>query len=892
MTERVMWHAADLAEIARRLRTDPETGLSDREVARRLPKLNNSGIWHIRQTSLFRSVIRIVSDAVSALLLISSLIVSLMGEGSFFPVAAILLGCTLIRVILLVRARQEFFLATRRVFPRIRVLRGGKMRRIGVDRIVEGDVVYLDAGDIVPCDIRLFAAEHLTADERALNTNDARFSANAKKEPGYIKPSAKITDMSNMLFASSTVTAGHGAGIAVRTGKRTYVSAKHGGVAINAGEKIPAMDRLDSFCRTMSFLSLALVVVITFLGLIRGGENVSVAGVFLSALAFCVAAAGESLPAAGQLSLALAVKNAGLTRVSIKDPALVERVASPDTFVIGSPSLIKSGRTRLLAYYAEGVYSEFNADRRADDPDEHGLSRLLELAYITTGDVPEAVTAAGEPSGGDYEMIRHLHRQYCQPEKVRASAGRFVAAHLPADVASAEGLDTALLRGGGAMTAIVSGTPEAVLRCCTTYRTADGRARLTDSVREEIAGQLAFLSHRASAIIGVALRPSPVSSLIRPSLVRQEMCFIGYFAVSEYLAEETYRFLTDCRKDHLSFVMFSDGAESDRWFATEAGIFSHNDFYLSGDGAPDALRNLGEGRCAVVVADHSPAGEALRARSIAALRAGGRSVAYIDESTAPTDAAEEADVVFAAVPYTPEAMALPQPLSAAADAIVSRGSSAGVVSDCVQSAGLCRTAALNLRHAAMYIVISFAAKAVMMLLGAISQLPLLPPVPLLLWGLLLDVFAVLSIIYATPPRYVFRLSPAAYATPEMLGMAYPLAAGILWGLLAMLMPLLGGAAGSSAAVSSVWIGICVGTLAMTAETMQEESMFRSRGHFSRALLILAALTLIGCVPVILSPGAASLLGGSCPSWGQCVLALLAPVLTAASSEIYKHIVRK
>ena len=892
MADRILWHAASLDEIAKLLRTDPETGLSDRDVAHRMAKQNNSGIWHIRQTSLFRSVIRIVSDAVSVLLLLTALITSLMGQGSFWPVAAILVGCTLIRVILLVRSRQEFFLATRRVFPRVRVLRGGKIRRIGVDRIVDGDVVFLDAGDMVPCDIRLFAADHLVSDERSLDADDLRFSAFAKKEPGYVKPAAKITEWSNMLFASTTVVAGHGAGVAVLTGRRTYVFAKHGGVAINAGEEIPAMDRLDVFCRTMSFLSLAFVVVITFLGLLRGGDDISVSGVFLSALAFCVAAAGECLPAAGQLSLALAVKNAGLTRVSIKDPALVERVASPDTFVIGSPSLIKSGRTRLCAYYAEGAYSEFNTDRRADEPDEHGLSRLLELAYVTTGDVPEAVSSVSETAGGDYEMIRHLHRQYCQPEKVRASAGRFVSAHLPADVASSGGLDTALLRSGGALTAVVSGTPEDVLRVCTTYRTADGRARLTDTIREEIAGQLAFLSHRASAIVGVAIRPSPVSSLTRPQLVRQEMCFVGYFAVSEFLSEETFRFLSDCRKDNLRFVMFSDGAESDRWFATEAGIFSHTDLYLTGEDAPDALCSLGEGQCAVVVADHSPAGEALRARSVAALRTGGRHVAYIDESTAPTDAAAEADVVFAAVPYTPEAMALPQPLSATADAIVSRGSSAGVVSDCVQSTGLCRTAALNLRHAAMYIVISFAAKAVMMLLGAISQLPLLPPVPLLLWGLLLDVFAVLSIIYAVPPRYIFRLAPAVYDTPEILGMMYPLASGILWGLLAMLMPLLGGAAGSSAAVSSVWIGICVGSLAMTAETMQEESMFRSRGRFSRALGILAALTLIGCVPVILSPGAASLLGGSCPSWGQCVLALLAPVLTAAASEIYKHIVRK
>lgn len=891
MAERFLWHAADAAEAAGRLRTDPEYGLSETEVTRRLPKQNNSGIWHIRQTSLFRSVVRVVSDAVSVLLLIVALIVSLMGEGNFLLVAAILVGCTAIRVVLLLRSRQEFFAATRRVFPRVRVLRGGKMHRIGVDRIVEGDILYLDAGDIVPCDIRLFSAEDLVVDERTLDSVDTKFSARAEKQTDFLRAMAPVNEWSNMLLASTTVVEGHAAGIAVMTGRRTYVSAKHGGVAINAGEVIPSMDRLDSFCRTMSFIALALVVVITLLGLIRGGESVSVSGVFLSALAFCVAAAGECLPAAGQLSLALAVKQSGLTRVSIKDPAFVERIAAADTFVIGSPSLIKSGRTRLSAYYAEGSYSEFNTDRRADEPDEHGLSRLLELAYITTGDVPEDVGTLGENAGGDYEMIRHLHLQYCRPEKVRASAGRFVAAHLPADVASAEGLDTALLRSGGALTAVVSGAPEAVLRCCTTYRTPDGRSHLTDTVREEIRGQLEFLSHRASAIVAVAIRPSPVSTLTRPSVVRQDMCFVGYFAVSEYLAEETFRFLSDCRKDHLRFVLFSEGAESDRWFATEAGIFSHTDLYLPAESDPDALRHLAEGQCAVVIADHSPEGEARRSASIAALRESGAVVAYIDEATAPDSAARAADVVFAAVPYTPEAMALPQPLSATADAIVSRGSSAGAVSDCVQSTGLCRTSALNLRHAAMYLVTSGAAKTVMMILGAISPLPLIPPVPMLLWGLLLDVFAVLSIIYAVPPRYVYRLAPSSYATPEITGMAYPLASGILWGLLAMLMPLLG-AAGSSAAVTSVWIGICLGTLAMTAETMQEESMFRSRGRFSRALGILAVLTLFGCILAILSSGAAAVLGGSRPSWGQCVLALLAPVITAAAAEIYKHIAKK
>ena len=99
--------------------------------------------------------------------------------------------------------------------------------------------------------------------------------------------------------------------------------------------------------------------------MLRGGDDISVSGVFLSALAFCVAAAGECLPAAGQLSLALAVKNAGLTRVSIKDPSLVERVASPDTFVIGSP-------------FAKGVLDESNihySDIRTSYVNKNGFVR-------------------------------------------------------------------------------------------------------------------------------------------------------------------------------------------------------------------------------------------------------------------------------------------------------------------------------------------------------------------------------------------------------------------------------------------------------------------------------------------------------------------------------------
>lgn len=875
------------AEAVSYLKTDAESGLSELEVARRMPKQNNSGIWHIRQMALIRCAVRVFSDVSAILLLLTALIAAvLQADVAFWAIFLILLFATAFRTVVYVRSRREFFEAARRVFPRVRVLRGGKVRRVGVDRVVLGDIILLSSGDLVPCDIRLIREENLLVDESAIGFGE---TVRKRTEPlrGEVLPEKRV----NTLLAATTVKEGDCVGVAVATGKQTYVCMRHGGVSISAGEKIPQLDYVERFCRILSFAALAMVVFITIGGILFGGEDVSAASVFLSALAFCTAASGEFLSAAGYLSVALAMKRSGETRVRIKEPFSVSRIGGADCFVIASPSLIKSGRTKICAWYSEGEFSEYNMDRKSDELDEHGLSELLELAYITTGDVPESVAPLPDGSTADYEMIRHLHREYSRPEKVRLSAGRFVAAHMPGDVAAAAGLDTALLRVGGDYRAVVSGAPESILRICDTYRTRSGERVLTDEVEKQILSQMGYLRHRASSIVAVAARVAPVTTLSRPSALRNHMCFIGYFAVTEFLSEETVSFLSECRGENISFVLLSEGAETDRWFAAEAGLFTRRDLYLTKDVSPAALENLRAGQCAVVCID--PADGAARRKAVLdALRESGRHVVFIDESTGDATAASSADAVFAAMPYTPQAMALPQPLSAIADAIVSRGSRAGVVSDCVQASGICRAFMLNLRHAAMYLLTSNAAKAVILLLGAfVPSMPLLSPVTLLLWGLILDVFAALAIIYTVPPRYVYLLRPTRYELPGLTReVLHPLFSGVLFGCLSMLGPVVAGALGGRGLLSgepAVWVSVCFGSMALAVECMQDESMFLSDSRFSRTLGILAGLSLFGAVLVLLPSEAALLVGGLRPDWLTGLLALMPVVLTVAATEIYK-----
>lgn len=213
------------------------------------------------------------------------------------------------------------------------VLRAGQMRRISSTELVPGDIVFLQSGDKVPADLRLFYCRDLQVDESALTGE----SVPVNKQVDAMPADASLAERDNLAFTSTLVTHGQARGVVFATGTSTEVG--HISKLISSADVLqtPLTRKIAKFSRLLLAVILGLAGMTFLVGWSRGQPAFEM---FMAAVALSVAAIPEGLPAAVTITLSIGVARMARRRAIIRKLPAVE--------TLGSTTIVCSDKTGTL----------------------------------------------------------------------------------------------------------------------------------------------------------------------------------------------------------------------------------------------------------------------------------------------------------------------------------------------------------------------------------------------------------------------------------------------------------------------------------------------------------------------------------------------------------------
>jgi Ca2+-transporting ATPase len=314
-----------------------DAGLAADEVASRLSHHGPNRLPEPAPRPLWQRLLDPFRDVMIGVLLAAAVLSGLIGD--LTDTVVILLIVVLNAAISLWqqwRADTALAALKRMAAPHATVRRdAGQVQVVDTEGLVPGDVVLLEAGNLVPADLRLHAVARLQVDESALTGE----SVTVEKTHGVLPDDGQpLGDRINMAFKGTLVTHGRATGLVVATGASTEL----GRVATLLGgtdsPATPLQLRLAAFGRRLSLVVLAICGVMFAIGVLLRGEPVLLMA--LTAISLAVAAIPEALPAVVTVLLAL-----GARRL-VKVHALVRRLPSVET--LGSVTVICSDKTGTL----------------------------------------------------------------------------------------------------------------------------------------------------------------------------------------------------------------------------------------------------------------------------------------------------------------------------------------------------------------------------------------------------------------------------------------------------------------------------------------------------------------------------------------------------------------
>ncbi len=567
----MIWHSHAHDEVIRELHTDAAQGLDSDTAAARLEEYGENRLQEKTPLTLVQRFLHQMKDAMVIILVIAAAISFGLSLYEHFvheqPIdwiePVVIVAIVVLNAVLGVAQESKAEAALQALknmsAPNARVRRDGQLTTAPAYTLVPGDIVELEAGDLVPADCRVLEAYSLQCNESALTGESLPAE---KRADGVFEDITPLAERTNMVYSGCGVTGGKALAVVVATGMRSEMGHIATMLEGEQEESTPLQQKMTRLSKTLGFLALGICVLIFIIGLIF---RMDLMEMFMTAVSLAVAAIPEGLPAIVTIVLALGVQRL------VKQQAIIRRLPAVET--LGSASVICSDKTGTLTQNKMTLRRAYVGGKMTDldgSQPSGGLAQLLRLAALctdaTVSEQDGKEIAVGDPT--ETAILSYM-RRIGTPKEVLLLDMPLIG-EIPFD--SERKLMTTVHQADGQVIVVVKGAPEMVFARCT-------RGHI-----EETAAANTAMAKDALRVLAVAYKLLDTAPLdYSTEALECDLTLAGLVGMIDPPRAEVKAAIHDCDTAGIRTVMITgDNVVTASAIATELGILHEGEMAITG----------------------------------------------------------------------------------------------------------------------------------------------------------------------------------------------------------------------------------------------------------------------------------------------------------------------
>lgn len=491
------YYTQNISEVEKDLQTSLVDGLSNEEAKKRLEKYGENALAAKKKKSMFMRFLDQFKDFMIIVLIVAAILSGVVAKE--WTDAAIIMIVVILNAILGVfqEARSEAAIEALKEMatPNAHVKRNGAIVEVPSPELVPGDIVLLEAGDVVPADLRLTQAHSLKIEESALTGESVPVD---KHTETLADEDVALADRVNMAYSSTNVTYGRGEGVVVSTGMNTEV----GKIATMLNDTdetdTPLKENLNQLGKTLTIMILAICVIVFVVGVLKADpaqrNSTLMINMFLVAVSLAVAAIPEGLPAIVTIILALG------TQTMAKHKAIVRKLPAVET--LGATDIICSDKTGTLTQNRMTVEKVFYQGKLHSDDEEISETNPALLSMILANDtqIENGGNLLGDPT--ETSLIQYAFDQKIDVDALLNKYKRVQ--EVPFD--SERKLMSTVNIDGDKYFVAVKGAPDELMKRVTSININGEITPITEAQRSEILTANQDMAKKALRVLGLAYK--------------------------------------------------------------------------------------------------------------------------------------------------------------------------------------------------------------------------------------------------------------------------------------------------------------------------------------------------------------------------------------------------